>query len=242
MNSRTPSSATHCGPSVNWKPSATNSTSPRSTNGSPDAAAPVDVGSLVADSPMVGVGSVGVVAASLLPPPPASGRRKGGPRRGAPDERGIGSPRVFVADIGPDEFRRIAPKWCPWVRLLLRALMSHPRSPPCAELPIFAGLPRRRGDRTASCDVRSRRTAGDAETREPMSRPSFSGRPAGFLQDAWWVRSSSAPWSHSLPTTWPRSSSSPAVITEADVQYRPDTQDGSGPRLSDDGLPARSVA
>ena len=32
------------------------------------------------------------------------------------------------------------------------------------------------------------------------------------------------------------------VIIGADVQYRPDTQDGSGPRLSDDGLPARSVA
>ena len=28
----------------------------------------------------------------------------------------------------------------------------------------------------------------------------------------------------------------------ADVQHRPDTQDGDGPRLADDGLPPRSVA
>ena len=32
------------------------------------------------------------------------------------------------------------------------------------------------------------------------------------------------------------------VIIGADVRYRPDTQDGSGPRSTDDGLPARSVA
>ena len=43
----------------------------------------------------------------------------------------------------------------------------------------------------------------DAETQEPMSRPSVAGGRA-FLQDAWWVRSSSGPWSHSLPTTWLR--------------------------------------
>jgi hypothetical protein len=27
---------------------------------------------------------------------------------------------------------------------------------------------------------------------------------ARFLPDAWWVRSTSGPWSHSLPTTWPQ--------------------------------------
>ena len=32
------------------------------------------------------------------------------------------------------------------------------------------------------------------------------------------------------------------VIIGANVQYRPDIEDGSGPRLSDDGLPPRSVA
>ena len=39
------------------------------------------------------------------------------------------------------------------------------------ELPIYAGLPRRVADRTASFHVRWCRTAGDAETQEPMSRP-----------------------------------------------------------------------
>jgi hypothetical protein len=32
------------------------------------------------------------------------------------------------------------------------------------------------------------------------------------------------------------------VIIGADVHSRPDTHDGSGPRISNDGLPARSVA
>ena len=50
------------------------------------------------------------------------------------------------------------------------------------------------------------------------------GRRAGFLQDAWCARSSTGPWSYSLPNDFGRgSSSSPAVNTEADVQCRRDS-------------------
>jgi hypothetical protein len=38
------------------------------------------------------------------------------------------------------------------------------------------------------------------------------------VRDAWWVRRTSGPWSHSLPTTCRGSSSSPAVLTEADAE------------------------
>ena len=43
----------------------------------------------------------------------------------------------------------------------------------------------------------------------------------------------SAPWSHSLPTTWPEFE---PVIIEADAEYRPNTHDGSGRRRSTTGF------
>ena len=57
--------------------------------------------------------------------------------------------------------------------------------------------------------------------------PEFRER-ARLLQEAWWVRSSSGPWSHSLPTTGRGSSSSPAVITEADAEYSSRALDTEG--------------
>jgi hypothetical protein len=50
-------------------------------------------------------------------------------------------------------------------------------------------------------------------------------------------RSSSAPWAQSLPTTSRSSSPSPAGHHRCGCQYRPDTQDDSGPGPSDDGAP-----
>ena len=80
------------------------------------------------------------------------------------------------------------------------------------------------------CSVRSPRGARAAHaTPAPASGKS--------PPSSWWVRSSSGPWSHSLPTTWPQSQHVIGwFMIGADVQYRPDTQDGSLPRLSDDGL------
>jgi hypothetical protein len=51
-----------------------------------------------------------------------------------------------------------------------------------------------------------RRSSGNpllARRRWAAFQPEFR-ESARVLQGAWWVRSSSGPWSHSLPTTWPR--------------------------------------
>ena len=76
-----------------------------------------------------------------------------------------------------------------------------------------------------------------------MSRPSLPGRRAGFpagrVVGKEYVRAMVAFLTNDFAAVRARGR---LVIIGADVQYRPDTQDGSGPRLSDDGLPARSVA
>ena len=66
-----------------------------------------------------------------------------------------------------------------------------------------------------------------------------SARPV--LQDAWWVRSTSEPWSHSLPTTLPESTGGRLVISGADVQY-PQSSTMAAIRDIQRLLPARSVA
>ena len=70
--------------------------------------------------------------------------------------------------------------------IALRRLAQTPRRPNELGPTSVAPYCRRRGDQGAHVAV------------------SLPARRQGFVQDAWWVRSSSAPWSHSLPTTLPQ--------------------------------------
>ena len=50
------------------------------------------------------------------------------------------------------------------------------------------------------------------------------------------VGNRSGPWSPFLPTTWPWFEFVAGSDHQAELPYRRDTDDGSGPRLSDDAL------